>query len=276
MKIQVSFHSPTDEQIYNDLKKHFRDTPFMPFGRNLSNFFRGNPALMVTDLRMLDIATFRPDLILILLSPQYLLDNWLSAESVALAKYGEIRGDNLVCLYLTNNLQASEIPSHLRTCPVLAPGSASTQDLIGALKSVRRLKRVFIGHGRSKDWQDLSSILSNFDLKPDHFEAASTAGMYTLERVQHMLIAADFAFLIMTAEDAHADGNLHARENVTYELGMFHGYLGFRRAIILREHPCHEFTNIKGLQHIEFHTGNMSDVSDAIREVLQREGVLNR
>ena len=41
-----------------------------------------------------------------------------------------------------------------------------------------------------------------------------------------MLNAASFAFLIMTAEDEHADSTLHARENVVHEVGLFQGKLG--------------------------------------------------
>jgi len=73
-----------------------------------------------------------------------------------------------------------------------------------------------------------------------------------------MLESAAFAFLIMTREDEHADGSLHARLNVVHEAGLFQGRLGFKRAIILLEDGCEEFSNIYGLGQIRFPIGNIS------------------
>ena len=49
---------------------------------------------------------------------------------------------------------------------------------------------------------------------------------------KEMLADADFAFIVMTAEDEHGDGRLHARQNVIHEAGLFQGRLGFEQAII--------------------------------------------
>jgi hypothetical protein len=73
---------------------------------------------------------------------------------------------------------------------------------------------VFIGHGRSKVWKDLKEFLQDrLHLTPDEFNLQSAAGMATTERLQEMLDSAVFAFLVMTAEDEHADSTKHAREN---------------------------------------------------------------
>jgi predicted nucleotide-binding protein len=61
-----------------------------------------------------------------------------------------------------------------------------------------------------------------------------------------MLDAASFAFLIMTAEDEHADKTFHARRNVLHEIGLFQGRLTFEKAIVLLEEGCTEFSNIHG------------------------------
>jgi predicted nucleotide-binding protein len=66
-----------------------------------------------------------------------------------------------------------------------------------------------------------------------------------------MLEAACLAFLIMTGEDEH-NGELHARENVIHEIGLFQGKLGFRRAIILLEEGCKDLSNIHGFTAIFF------------------------
>src|SRR5262249_15110698 len=96
------------------------------------------------------------------------------------------------------------------------------------------------------------------------------------ERLATMLDNACFAFLVMTAEDEHADGSKHARENVIHEIGLFQGRLGFERAIILLEEGCNEFSNIHGIQQIRFPKGDLKSVREDIRHVLEREGILNR
>ncbi|TOC17104.1 hypothetical protein CGJ89_25190 [Vibrio parahaemolyticus] len=91
-----------------------------------------------------------------------------------------------------------------------------------------------------------------------------------------MLDQASFAFLIMTAEDEHADNTLHARENVIHEVGLFQGRLTFKRAIILLEDGCQEFSNIHGVGQIRFPKGNIRAAFEDIRMVLEREGLIEQ
>lgn len=136
---------------------------------------------------------------------------------------------------------------------------------------------VFIGHGRSPVWRDLKDFIQDrLGLKPDEFNLGPAAGMTTKERLEEMLGSAIFAFLIMTAEDEHADNTKHARENVIHEAGLFQGRLGFKRAIILLEEGCSEFSNIQGLGQIRFPKGNIEAKREEIRQVLEREGLLKR
>jgi predicted nucleotide-binding protein len=79
---------------------------------------------------------------------------------------------------------------------------------------------------------------------------------------------------MMTAEDEQPDGTLRARENVVHEAGLFQGRLGFRKAIILLEDGCEEFSNIRGLGQIRFPKNNVSAKFDEIRQVLEREGLI--
>jgi predicted nucleotide-binding protein len=62
-----------------------------------------------------------------------------------------------------------------------------------------------------------------------------------------MLSQAGVAFLVMAAEEEHRDADLHARPNVIHEVGLFQGRLGLRRAIVMLEDGCSEFSNISGL-----------------------------
>ena len=134
---------------------------------------------------------------------------------------------------------------------------------------------VFIGHGRAGDWRDLKDFLRDrLDLPVDEFNAIAAAGMTTKERLEEMLKSASFAFLVMTAEDERADGTKHARENVIHEVGLFQGRLGFRRAIILLEEGCGEFSNIAGLVQIRYPKGHICARYEEIRGVLEREGII--
>ena len=84
-----------------------------------------------------------------------------------------------------------------------------------------------------------------------------------------MLNDTSFAFLVMTAEDEHADATFHARENIVHEVGFFQGKLGFERAIILLEEGCAEFNNKSGLLHIPFPCRKIGACFDEIRKVLE-------
>ena len=59
--------------------------------------------------------------------------------------------------------------------------------------------------------------------------------------------------------------------------GLFQGNLGFTKAIILLEEGCEDFSNIHGLGHISFPSGDIlgKGASEKIRHVLEREGLLS-
>jgi predicted nucleotide-binding protein len=134
---------------------------------------------------------------------------------------------------------------------------------------------VFIGHGRSPLWRELKEFLiDRLHLTVDEFNSVPIAGVTTAERLAEVLDAAVFAFLVMTAEDEQADGKLRARENVVHEVGLFQGKLGFKKAIVLLEDGCEEFSNIHGLGQILFPKGNISAKFEELRRVLERERIV--
>ena len=106
------------------------------------------------------------------------------------------------------------------------------------------------------------------------FNSVAAAGSTAVERLEEMLTAANFAFLVMTGEDAVGEDKLRARQNVIHEAGLFQGRLGFKRAIVLLEDGCESFANIAGLVHIPFHKGHIRGAFEDIRQTLQRAGML--
>lgn len=124
-------------------------------------------------------------------------------------------------------------------------------------------------------WRTLALFLrERLSLPYEEFNREPVAGRSTVERLEEMLGLASFAFIVLTGEDEGADGSLRARENVVHEAGLFQGRLGFRKAIILLEDGCNEFSNIQGLGQIRFPRGDIEKSYEQIRGVLEREGLL--
>lgn len=135
--------------------------------------------------------------------------------------------------------------------------------------------KVFIGHGHSPAWHDLRKFIKErLKLPTDEFNSEPTAGTTTIERLEQMLSSAAVAFLVMTAEDRQRDGKSHPRLNVVHETGLFQGRLGPKRAIILLEEGCEEFSNIAGLGQLRFPKGAIKSTFEDIRQILEQAGLL--
>ena len=134
---------------------------------------------------------------------------------------------------------------------------------------------IFIGHGRSPMWRDLKDFIhERLKLPYDEFNRVPVAGVTNVVRLSEMLGSAVLAFLVLTAEDETADGEMQARMNVIHEVGLFQGRLGFTKAIVLLEEDCKPFSNIEGLGQIRFPKNNIKQSFEEIRRVLEREGVI--
>ena len=151
----------------------------------------------------------------------------------------------------------------------------STQQTINQDTMNNENKKIFIGHGHSLVWRVLKDfIVDTLGLEYEEFNRVSAVGEFIGNRLEEMLDESCMAFLIMTGEDEQADGSLHARENVIHEVGLFQGRLGFKRAIILLEEGCQEFSNIRGIGQIRFPKGDIETAFEKIRWVLQRESII--
>jgi hypothetical protein len=136
---------------------------------------------------------------------------------------------------------------------------------------------IFIGHGHSRVWKDLRDFVrDDLGLEYEEFNRIPTAGMSVTDRLTQMLDKATFALLVLTGEDER-DGDMqrHARANVIHEAGLFQGRLGFENAILLVEAGCASFSNVHGLNYIEFKKDDINDCFEDIRRVLKRAQALS-
>lgn len=133
---------------------------------------------------------------------------------------------------------------------------------------------VFIGHGRSPLWARVKLFLEELGIAAMSFESESHAGESIVPILEEMLNQAAFAVLILTAEDATAEGTRRARQNVIHEAGLFQGRLGFTRAILLQQDGLEGFTNVDGLQYIGFSGDRIDQTFYELQRVLKREGLI--
>lgn len=132
--------------------------------------------------------------------------------------------------------------------------------------------KIFIGHGGSDQWRDLKDHLHDqHGYEIVAYETGSRAGHTIRDIIAEMLKASSFAILVMTGEDAMADGTVRARQNVIHETGLFQGKLGFSKAIILKEDGTEEFSNIHGVQQVRYSKGNIKETFGEVLAVLRRE-----
>jgi len=182
--------------------------------------------------------------------------------------------------HMTFIIEVKQIKHSFAVCEVAAQiATKAASHLERRARKVRVAERigtnVFIGHGRSRIWKDLKDFVQDrLKLPWDEFNRVPVAGVTNIARLAEMLDAAAIAFIVMTAEDEMADGDLQARMNVVHEAGLFQGRLGFTRAIVLLEDGCEQFSNIEGLGQIRFPEGDITDAFEEIRRVLEREGLI--
>jgi predicted nucleotide-binding protein len=131
---------------------------------------------------------------------------------------------------------------------------------------------VFIGHGRSSQWRDLKDHLhEKHHYTVEAYETGARAGHSIRDILEDMVAKSSFAVLVLTAEDEQADGGLRARQNVIHEAGLFQGRLGFHRAIMLLEVGVEEFSNVQGVQYIQFSRENIKETFGEVLATIRRE-----
>jgi hypothetical protein len=137
--------------------------------------------------------------------------------------------------------------------------------------------RVFIGHGHASDWKRVADFVQhNLGLEVEHYHQISPTGKSVPARLQEMLLTASFAIVVMSAEDKQPNKKMRARQNVVHEVGLFQGKLGFERVIILRKRGCETFTNMSGINEVEYDVNKWDSAFAEIRRAMEREGLVTR
>lgn len=209
-----------------------------------------------------------------------LIDGWRPKGAVAFSDTAALSQGWCTPPHLSVLADIVAIRSSFGSCRALAKLARQAGSHLARMdRATKRERRevgtaVFIGHGRSPLWRELKDFVQDrMGLPWDEFNRVPVAGITNVSRLTQMLDEAAVAFLVLTAEDEQADGNVHARMNVIHEAGLFQGRLGFTKAIVLLEEGCAEFSNIAGLGQIRFPTGNIRASFDEVRQVLEREGL---
>jgi predicted nucleotide-binding protein len=113
-------------------------------------------------------------------------------------------------------------------------------------------KRIFITHGRSKEWYKVQNFLEK-DLGYSTLELAQEAnqGRTVLQKLAEESDKCGCAVIVMTGDDIVGDEK-RARENVMHEIGFFQGKYGLQNIILLHEEGVSIPSNIHGLVYIPF------------------------
>lgn len=165
-------------------------------------------------------------------------------------------------------LMIEEVQTEEHVSAAVAPAAA-----IKSKTTISEKSCVFIGHGRSAFWLRVKTFLEDeVGLRTVSFESEPRSGESVVPILEGMLDQSDFAVIVLTAEDATAEGHLRARQNVIHETGLAQGKFGFKRVVILKQEGLEEFTNLAGLQYISFKERIEPALYD-LGKVLQREGL---
>jgi predicted nucleotide-binding protein len=149
------------------------------------------------------------------------------------------------------------------------------RDLEVALSDLR--PRVFIGHGHSEDWKKVAQFVeTQLDFTVDEYHKTSPLGYTVTARLEQMLAASSLAIIVMSAEDEQQDQTVRARQNVVHEIGLFQGRLGFEKVIVLRHKDCESFSNVSGINEVQYDADNWDEVFEKIRRMAEREGLLRK
>ncbi|HYI39449.1 MAG TPA: TIR domain-containing protein [Allosphingosinicella sp.] len=291
MKIAVSFDRDSASEFYQALIRELQTQETAVYGNNLTHFFPNGPKDFVDHTR-LDDAIRHPDLIIVLLSREYLKSHWLRSEIDGFLRLESARQeDGLVVIVPTGSIEDSEIPPFYQHSIVaslrLERGDQKELDAIAAYVSeVRearkrvRSNKVFIIHGHDRAAKtELELFLNEIGLEPVVLHRQADQGLTIIEKFEkHSCV--DYAVALLTPDDRVApsddSGNqgaaeYRARQNVIFELGFFLGKLGRKRVCCIYRRGVTPPSDIAGLIYKEYRE-HVEDVKWELLKELRSAG----
>lgn len=120
------------------------------------------------------------------------------------------------------------------------------------VENEERPKRVFISHGRSKEWYKVQAYIEK-DINLATLELAQEPilGRTVLQKLNDESSRCGYAVIVMTGDDIVGE-EVRARENVMHEIGFFQGKYGLQNVTLLHEEGVNIPSNIHGLVYIPF------------------------
>ncbi|TGL86668.1 DNA-binding protein [Leptospira congkakensis] len=114
-------------------------------------------------------------------------------------------------------------------------------------------QKIFISHGKSKDWIELQNFLTHQSrLETIELSQQANLGRTILQKLNEESKKCNYAIIVMSGDDTDPDGKAKARENVIHEIGFFQGTYGLDRVCILYEEGTSIPSNISGVVYIPY------------------------
>jgi predicted nucleotide-binding protein len=137
--------------------------------------------------------------------------------------------------------------------------------------------KVFIGHGHN---EIVLNRVKNFvqdrcRLDPIVLNLLPSTGLTIIEKLEKYGRAADYAVLIMTADDETTSGLPRARQNVIQELGWFQGVLGRNRTAIVQQAGVEIASNLSGIVLLRFEGDAVEAVFDRLRQEFEAAALMS-
>ncbi len=134
-----------------------------------------------------------------------------------------------------------------------------------------RPKRIFISHGRSKEWYKLQAYIEKV-IKLETLELAQEPilGRTVLQKLNDEAGRCGYAVIVMTGDDI-VNEEVRARENVMHEIGFFQGKYGLQNVTLLHEEGVNIPSNIHGLVYIPFPKETVEATFGALTRELQAQ-----
>lgn len=191
--------------------------------------------------------------------------------------YGDMvsypRHSSRVPYLIINTLNsAKELQSYIDTILKLHL-SAKSQEL---KEDPHKKPKIFIGHGRN---EIVRHKVKNFVRDRLGYETLvlqelASSGLTIIEKLEQYGRLADYAILILTADDITDQGKARARQNVLQELGWFQGVLGRKSTAILCQSGVEIASNLAGVVYLEFKDNDVEIVFDTLRKEIENSVII--